>query len=137
MGRRAVRMEAPDRLVLNLRTSTVSPRVARDAVRRYADDHGIDGPVVQAALLITSELVSNAVLHGEAPITLRVKRLDDGALRVEVCDASTDTEPIRDVDPSELATTGRGLTIVSQLARDWRVEFRGDSRSVVADIAVL
>jgi anti-sigma regulatory factor (Ser/Thr protein kinase) len=91
--------------------------------------------VRDAALLVTSELVSNAVRHGAAPITLCLERLDDGALRVEVCDASDGIEPVR-VNPGDLATTGRGLAIVAALARDWRVERRADGKSVAAEISL-
>jgi anti-sigma regulatory factor (Ser/Thr protein kinase) len=123
------------RLVLDLDMSPDSPGVARAAVREYAVDHGIDGRVLEALLLVASELVSNAVRHGEAPITLCLERRGDGALRVEVCDAGATLEPVAGVRSGELATTGRGLAIVSEYARDWRVERRADGKSVAADIA--
>jgi hypothetical protein len=75
-------MELTDRRVLNLEKAATSPRVARAAVRAYTIERGFDGAVVDAALLVTTELVTNAVLHGEAPITLRLGRLDGGALRI-------------------------------------------------------
>jgi anti-sigma regulatory factor (Ser/Thr protein kinase) len=123
------------RLVLSLDMSPDSPGVARAAVREYAEDRGLDGRVLEAVLVVASELVSNAVRHGEAPITLCLERRGDGALRVEVCDGGATLEPVAGVRSGELATTGRGLAIVSEYARDWRVERRADGKSVAADIA--
>jgi len=127
---------AGDRVVVNLLPSLASSGVARAAVRGYTSDHGLDRQVLEAALLITSELVSNAVLHGTAPITLCLE-LGDGALRVEVCDASSSTDSLDGARTGELATTGRGLAIVSAVARNWRVERRVDGKSVAADIALV
>ena len=126
---------ASDRLVLHLDHVSTSPGIARAAVREYSAEHGLARPVREAALLVASELVSNAVRHGAAPITLFLERIDDGALRVEVCDAGDGIEPLR-VDSGEWTTTGRGLTIVAALARDWRVERRAARKSVAAEIAL-
>ena len=122
-------------MVVNLDTSAASARAARAAVRDYATDRHLDGRVVEAALVVTSELVSNAVQHGEAPITLCLQQLGDGALRVEVCDADDTIDQVHGVRSGELATSGRGLAIVTAYSRDWRVERRADGKSVAADIA--
>ena len=125
---------AEDRLVFNLDTSPASPRLARAAVRDYSAEHGLDGPVVDAALLITSELVSNAVMHGRAPITLCLEQRGYTALRVEVCDGDDAIDPVDGVRSGALTTSGRGLAIVTEFATDWHVERRADGKSVVADI---
>lgn len=69
-------------------------------------------------LLATSELVTNAVLHGQGPVTLRAWL--DGRLRVEVTESGGgDPEPRRlhrDDDES-----GRGLHIVEVVASRWGV----------------
>jgi len=124
-----------DRLVLDLDVRSSSPGVAREAVREYSLRHGVDGAIADAALLVATELVTNAVRHGEAPITLCVQLLGNGALRVEVCDAGTMIEPVAGIRSGELATTGRGLVLVSESATDWRVERRAHGKSVTADIA--
>jgi anti-sigma regulatory factor (Ser/Thr protein kinase) len=124
-----------DRLLLDLERSSTSPGAARKAVRDYSFRHGLAGSTLDAALLVASELVTNAVRHGDAPITLCVELMRDGALRVEVCDAGTSLDPVAGVNSGELETTGRGLLIVSEYARDWRVERRPHGKSVAADIA--
>jgi anti-sigma regulatory factor (Ser/Thr protein kinase) len=122
-------------MLVKLDASAGSPHAARARVREYLTDHGIDGQVLDAALLVVSELVSNAVQYGEAPITMCLERLGDGAVRVEVCDADDTIDEVRGVWSGELATSGRGLAIVTAYSTDWRVERRADGKSVVAEIA--
>jgi anti-sigma regulatory factor (Ser/Thr protein kinase) len=68
--------------------------------------------------LLASELVTNAVMHGEAPITLSVDAHD--AIRIEVTDQSS-TEPIL-LSPGEVLDHGRGIFIVDRLATRWGSE---------------
>ncbi len=91
------------------------------AGRAYADAQlaGVDPEVVDDAKLVLTELVTNAQLHGLAPIELRVERRGAGA-RVEVRDASTRSVvlPVQD----DGAMTGRGLRLVAALAAAWGVD---------------
>jgi anti-sigma regulatory factor (Ser/Thr protein kinase) len=78
---------------------------------------GIVDPTGDAEL-ITSELVTNAVIHARTPITVRIVPNDEGA-RVEVVDGS-------ELMPGPRTATvasrgGRGLTLVDHLARAWGV----------------
>ena len=66
--------------------------------------------------LVTSELVTNAVLHGEGPVTVRVERSDDG-LRLAVHDRGAGTP--RPERPESHAPSGRGLRIVETVATRW------------------
>lgn len=71
------------------------------------------------AVLLTSELVTNAVRHAKTPCIVEV-RLEDGELRVAVEDHNT-TLPEKDqAGPTSL--TGRGLVLVDSLARRWGAE---------------
>jgi anti-sigma regulatory factor (Ser/Thr protein kinase) len=70
------------------------------------------------AELVTSELVTNAVVHARTPITVRVIPDDEGA-RVEVADGSEVMPGPRTV--SVASRGGRGLTLVDHLARAWGV----------------
>lgn len=71
------------------------------------------------AALVVSELVTNAQLHGELPGCLRL-RLRRDRLRIEVEDRGR-TLP-QPGGLAEHAVTGRGLGLVSALARDWGVD---------------
>ena len=86
--------------------------------RRHLEDvlAGMPAATVDTALLLTSEVVTNATAHGGGLVTLTVD-LDGEGLRVEVCDES----PRRPVPREEslLAEGGRGLHIVDALAADW------------------
>lgn len=68
------------------------------------------------AQLIASELVGNALLHGQGPVTLSVKPLK-GGVRIEIADTSP-TLPMRGLGATD-AMTGRGLRVVEALASDW------------------
>jgi hypothetical protein len=74
--------------------------------------------LVDDAELVVSELVTNAALHGEPPITVRI--LTGPTVRVEVEDAARHL-PV--VMPAELdATTGRGLALVAAVGARWGVQ---------------
>jgi anti-sigma regulatory factor (Ser/Thr protein kinase) len=81
---------------------------------------------VHLAKLLTSELVTNAVLHGEGRITLRA-RLEDRRLVVEVADEGPGfeyTSGRRGFDHLR----GRGLAIVDSESASWGI---GDGLSQV------
>jgi hypothetical protein len=78
------------------------------------------GDRVESAELGTSELVTNAVLHGEEPIVVMVRGTTSHP-RVEVHDGSTvlPDPPTPDDEDDELTTFGRGLSIVARCAYSW------------------
>jgi hypothetical protein len=72
----------------------------------------------EAVLLITNELVSNAITHVAEPFTLSFAQSRERAL-IAVTDPSRN-EPI--LRPKRAAsTTGRGLQIIAGLSHDWGV----------------
>jgi anti-sigma regulatory factor (Ser/Thr protein kinase) len=77
-----------------------------------------DGDVADVATLLTSELVTNALTHGESPVTVAVS-VSGGTLRVEVHDRSRILPAPWPVIGSVDAETGRGLLLVEKLATDW------------------
>jgi anti-sigma regulatory factor (Ser/Thr protein kinase) len=107
-------------------TLDVSSRSAADA-RQWVSDvcERLDrDDLVECAALGVSELVSNAVLHGEAPIIVRVRGTASHP-RIEVHDGSTSApvppEPARHLGELDdldalLVTFGRGLSIVARCA---------------------
>ena len=71
------------------------------------------------AILVVSELVTNAVRHGQGkPVGLRVTN-SAHELRVEVTDGSP--TPARLREAGEVAESGRGLLLVSAVSKEWGV----------------
>lgn len=100
-----------------------SPRAAADARRWIADVcRELERPdLVECAEMGTGELVANAILHGEAPIAVRM-RGTSAHPRVEVLDGSSraPVPPSQAADPEDfLATFGRGLSLVAMSAVVW------------------
>ena len=71
----------------------------------------------EEALLATSELVTNAVVHGEGPITVKVAE-DARCVRLEVQDTGARVPAIR---PSAGAQGGYGLRLVEGVCAKWGV----------------
>ncbi|MFJ2216440.1 ATP-binding protein [Streptomyces sp. NPDC101062] len=102
---------------------------ARHRMREQLSRSGVSESVVDDAVLILSELVSNACRHGR-PLghseigdgDIRAEwRVDKaGRLTVEVTDGGGPTRPIP-ATPSVTARGGRGLNIISALAQEWGV----------------
>lgn len=108
---------------VTLPARTTSVRRAREAVRDLAPVLTRAGladleDVLDGALLVTTELVTNSVLHVGRPFTLSLARGADGLL-VAVTDSSRD-EPI--LRPNRhTAVTGRGLQLVAGISQAWGV----------------
>ncbi len=86
---------------------------------------------VEPAVLIASELVTNAVLHARTSISLRVL-CDGGKVRIEVYDENTRV-PVQSACPPD-ATSGRGLALISALAGAWGIDHTGDGKTVWAEL---
>ena len=85
-----------------------------------------------AAELVLTELVTNAVLHAKTDIVVRVD-LARGGLRLEVIDRSPRQPIARHYSPE--ATTGRGLGLVDAVAKRWGVQPDRDGKTVWAELA--
>jgi anti-sigma regulatory factor (Ser/Thr protein kinase) len=102
--------------------SSIAPGLARQHLLRYAAH--LPEATLDAVLLMTSELVTNAVKYGGPGIVLNLS-FDPPHIAVHVYDGA---QPIQDVavgaaEPVDVH--GRGLFIVSQLSTNWGVTARG------------
>jgi anti-sigma regulatory factor (Ser/Thr protein kinase) len=106
-------------------------------MREQLRSGGVPDSVIDDAVLILSELLSNACKHGrplgdalagdgDVRAAWRVDR--GGRLTVEVTDGGGPTRPAPST-PSVTAHGGRGLNIITALADDWGV--RDDARGEV------
>ncbi|MDQ1396675.1 MAG: hypothetical protein QOG64_1934 [Acidimicrobiaceae bacterium] len=115
-----------------LANDATSARRARAFVASTLEDWGLTR-LVDVATLLTSELVTNAVLHARSRIDLRMRQRPGGAVRVEVIDESF-REPFRLQAPAE-ATAGRGLAILDVLAARWGVDTLDTGKAVWFELA--
>jgi anti-sigma regulatory factor (Ser/Thr protein kinase) len=121
------------RWVLERRADSVSD--AREATRRFLEDEQRIADR-DDAVLVVSELVSNAVRHaqrGAERVELKMELLP-GALHIEVTD--DDPNPPVPLPPRANDETGRGLQIVQQLSDRWGWEVsRGVGKRIWCDLA--
>jgi len=98
------------------------PAHARDARRRARVLLAAWGLGEQAGLgeLVVSELVTNAVCHGQPPVWVRLSA-DGGLLLIEVHDGSSD-QPVRK-HPGQSDEYGRGLELLDALIQLHRGEW--------------
>jgi anti-sigma regulatory factor (Ser/Thr protein kinase) len=83
--------------------------------------------VADTAVLLVSELVTNAVLHARTPLHLRI-RWHANRLRVEVGDGNPAHPTVQKPDP--FSPGGRGLLLVDRLAPAWGVEEKAAGKVV-------
>ena len=101
-----------------LPTGSTSPSAAREfALRSGCREHALE--MLDDAMLLISELVTNSVLHGGPPIVLAIE-CDGDALHVRVRDGSS-TLP-RAHDASRDDEDGRAFALVELLTSTWGVE---------------
>lgn len=115
------------------RLSLPSTPIAASLARGYLLDRvgaTLAAERLDDAVLLVSELVANAVVHGSPPITLQV-RTAGGAdpVRVAVTDASP-AHP-RILPPNRFRDHGRGVAILDALADRWGVIDRPDGSKTV------
>lgn len=111
-----------------------SPQRARDFVAAALDAWGTVELREQARLL-TSELVTNAVMHARTDVTVTVIRDDaQQAVRVTVADGSE--VPPRRRRYGVLATTGRGIAMVAKAAKNFGIDIRPGGKTVWFELPI-
>jgi anti-sigma regulatory factor (Ser/Thr protein kinase) len=106
-----------------------TPAFARAAVSDMAS--GLPEEVVSDIELLTTELVTNAVMHATVSQSeqIIVRLMLHDRVRVEVIDAGPPFDP-RPVKPDSGSTSSWGLFIVDAVATSWGVEPEGRGKKV-------
>lgn len=117
----------PQKVSVELSADRASAREARRTVGDTLASWGWED-VVDDAVLLVSELVTNAVLHANSSIALVILGTE-GRLRIEVHDGGAGSPALRHFSPT--AGTGRGLQLVGMLSTAWGVEPRADGGKAV------
>lgn len=101
--------------------------LARSLVRESLAGFDVDARDV--ALLLTSELVTNAILHARTPIQLGVL-VDRGRALVCVADRLAESPSLRARAHSHDRPGGRGLALVEDLADTWGTTKYAEGKTV-------
>lgn len=117
---------------LTPRCDRYAPRLVREALAEVADLGWAAGD----AMLVATELVSNAVRHSlataEEQLDVRIFR-DEDRLRISVRDPGTSGRTARMPDQPD-AWGGLGLMVVDQLSASWGSQRHPDSYEVWAEL---
>jgi anti-sigma regulatory factor (Ser/Thr protein kinase) len=139
-----VYLEARDDLVASAAYQPVAPaaaaarRFVRDTLRSWeltgrSEDQDA---LVDDAVLLTSELVTNAVLHAGTPVQVTCRLVGDelnGAVEIAVLDrrpAQLRLDVPQATAEAAERTNGRGLQLPSQLASAWGVTYARAAKAV-------
>jgi len=94
---------------------------ARKAVRKVVSGWELSNELADTAELLTSELVTNVILHAQDSANCRVTcELSEKSITITVTDYGRGIPRMR--GSSETATNGRGLFLVDALAQDWGIK---------------
>ncbi|WP_336205371.1 ATP-binding protein [Nonomuraea sp. LPB2021202275-12-8] len=104
---------------------TVARRIARDALNAW-DYRGHREDV----LLVVSELVTNALVHGAGAPVLRLAG-GPAQIRIEVHDAGKEWPKAREPGPAD----GWGLHVIQQLCTRWGTSHREAGKAVWCELA--
>ncbi len=103
----------------------------RAAVTERLDEWGLAEHAF-AMELILSELITNAIRYGSAPLTLQLLR--DRALTCEVSDGSSTSPHLRHA--ATLDEGGRGLFLVAQMADRWGTRYTPEGKVIWAELSL-
>lgn len=109
-----------------------APRAARRAVAACCTRAGAGKTCSDSAELMTSEVVTNAMLHSNGPVTFGVE-CGGPLLRVEVGDDDARRPSVPEQD--ETAESGRGMRIVQALSSAWGVQTTPTGKLVWFEVA--
>jgi anti-sigma regulatory factor (Ser/Thr protein kinase) len=100
---------------------TLEPHASQVRVARHhlgVACNGMQRDLVEVAMLLMSELVTNAIRHGKGAVRLAIKKFPS-RLCVEVSDTGSGRPVTR--SPRTDGADGRGLILIERLASEWGV----------------
>jgi anti-sigma regulatory factor (Ser/Thr protein kinase) len=109
--------------------------LARALLSSLLEQAKVGGDRRSDALLVASELVTNAITHASRPgdqIGVQYK-LEAGTLRISVCDAARSSSAPASLTADEQRPAGRGLNIVERFA-EWSERIVDGRRVVRAEL---
>jgi anti-sigma regulatory factor (Ser/Thr protein kinase) len=120
--------EGPPVARIALPLSTDSPRRARISLTPVLHRLGLSGDLVDLAVLLASELVTNAVLHGRGDPVVEV-RATSREVWIGVEDPDSRLPQVQHINRGALG--GRGMHLIDRLANTWgAAPIAGDGKIV-------
>ena len=116
---------------LDLAVDPIGVRRARHLAAEFARHEHLDD-FSEALVLVTSELVSNAIRHADSAVTVKLIRRGP-SIRVEVVDDGAGLPQVR--SPRATTASGRGLLIIDGLASEWGSSRVGGGKVVWAELS--
>jgi anti-sigma regulatory factor (Ser/Thr protein kinase) len=113
-------------LVSDVKSCSMARRFVQESLAHAPDDLRDD------ASLLTSEVVTNAMLHAKGPVTIEVEQRG-GGYRIAVTD--TGRAPPTEKGYRTDDATGRGLQLLNCLATSWGWEWAGPGKVVWFELA--
>ncbi|MEU5535409.1 SpoIIE family protein phosphatase [Streptomyces sp. NPDC020362] len=107
-------------------------RHARRFTRRTLRTWGVSPATMDTALLVVSELVTNALVHTDGQVRLDLSLINH-RLRLSVADASP-RSPVKPTNIGWEATGGRGILLVEAVSQAWGTVPVSGGKQVWADI---
>ena len=105
-------------------------RLVRQQLAQVADE--INDETLDAASLLISELVTNAIVHAGTDVAVRAA-FGDGVFRVEVSDGSPALPANRPL--TGIGGTGYGLQLIEAIATRWGVKPSSSGKTVWFELA--
>jgi anti-sigma regulatory factor (Ser/Thr protein kinase) len=110
---------------------TTAPTDARHHLATRLERLGYHDALLDDARIVVTELAANAIVHARSAFTVSVSG-DATRLRIGVRDSSRAMPAPQ--PPSEARLSGRGLQLVTAIARRWGIEPLRDGKVVWADL---
>jgi anti-sigma regulatory factor (Ser/Thr protein kinase) len=111
------------------RAPSVSRRFVKEALARWELE-----VLTDIAVLLTSELVTNAIVHAQTEVAVTIRRKERDSVIISVQDGSSIHPRIS--AHAEDSTTGRGISILDQLAASWEVIRQGAGKTILFTLQV-
>ena len=118
-------------VVFNRHSTSVGE--ARSWVDTFLVERQVRQRVRDDALLVVSELITNALMHGDGSLVLRAS-ISGTDLQVSVTDSGDNLPEMLPLDPTRIG--GLGLVVVDRIATDWGVAPFPGGKTVWAALAL-
>jgi anti-sigma regulatory factor (Ser/Thr protein kinase) len=112
---------------LTLAPTVDSVGVGRRLVNEALSEWDLDA-LSYTATLLTSEVLTNSLLHARTQIVLTIERAGPRTVTISVHDGSQLVPRRR--NHAQDATTGRGLELLDRLSQSWRIQPESNGKTL-------